>query len=96
MSSLTDRSRSRAIALHSDTLVRSPKWLCPHIFQSRVKSSHGLGRHRSPGALTCARLAGLCAYGTPLHRASTSLQQLSPALRRGAFFMAAARKPANL
>jgi hypothetical protein len=29
MSSLTDRSRSRAIALHSDTVVRSPKWLCP-------------------------------------------------------------------
>jgi hypothetical protein len=58
MSGFTDRSRSRAIALHSDMwseslrhVVRIPKRRCPHNFQSTVPS-----RHRSPGALTCATL----------------------------------------
>src|SRR4029077_14971237 len=50
------------------------------------------GRHRSPSAPTCARLGALCAGGwVLLHTASTSLQQLSPALRRGAFFVAIVR-----
>ena len=44
--------------------------------------------NRSPSALTCAKLAVLCAW-LLLHRVPQ--RQLSPALRRGAFFVAIVR-----